>query len=100
MAGGGKEATGVGISGRRGAFLCRGPGDLLHDGTGGGEGRARLPRPRRRAVPGDTTIDRVSSRLRGDAAAERHRLSAALRGEDGARLKRTGGSWPRSCPIW
>ena len=27
--------AGVGLS-------CRGPGDLLHDGTGGGEGTARL----------------------------------------------------------
>jgi len=73
MAGGGKGANLRGIGrfrGWRGAFLA---GDWVTCSMAGrgrrGDSQAYLG-PRARAAPGDMMIDWVSSRLRGDAAAQ------------------------------
>ena len=66
------------------AFLCG--GDLLRGGTEGAArgGQAYLG-PRARAAPGDMMIDWVSSRLRGDAAAQSiQAVRLALRGRTGS----------------
>ena len=90
MAGGGKGAN---LRGDRrfrvcwrGAFLAGDRGDLLHDGTGGQRGGSQAYLgPRARAAPGDMMIDWVSSRLRGDAAAQSiQAVRLALRGRTGS----------------
>src|SRR6202011_4095863 len=69
----------------RGAFLAGTGGDLLHDGTGRrGDSQAYLG-PRARAAPGDMMMYWVSSRLRGDAAAQSiQAVRLALRGRTGS----------------
>jgi hypothetical protein len=66
-AGRGREANrGPAVPGLARGRSCRGPGDLLQDGTGGGQGTAGLTWARGRcAAPGDMMIDRASSRLKG-----------------------------------
>ena len=65
---------------------CRDRGDLFHDRTGAGEGGSQAYLgPRARAAPGDMMIDWVSSRLRGDAAAQSiQAVRLALRGRTGS----------------
>ena len=88
MAGGGKGANCGGRRFRWGlawAFLAGDGGDLLRGGTGGGEGQPGLPRPAGACAPGDMMIDWVSSRLRGDAAAQSiQAVRLALRGRTGS----------------
>ena len=69
-------------------------------GRGAAGGSQAYLGPRARAAPGDMMIDWVSSRLRGDAAAQSiQAVRLALRGRTGSGRQRTGGSWPRLCPI-
>jgi hypothetical protein len=59
--------------------------DLFRGGTGGDERRQAYLGPRARAAPGDMMIDWVSSRLRGDAAAQSiEAVRLALRGRAGS----------------
>ncbi len=76
----GSAVSGAGV----GPFLPV-TGDLLHGRTGRrGDSQAYLG-PRARAAPGDMMIDRVSSRLRGDAAAQSiQAVRLALRGRTGS----------------
>jgi hypothetical protein len=68
----------------RGAFLAGTGGDLLHDGTGAARGSQAYLGPRALCAPGDMMIDWVSSRLRGDAAAQSiQAVRLALRGRAG-----------------
>src|SRR5277367_5463225 len=76
-AGGARKRTGAGGFGAGVGLSCRGPGDLLHDGTGGGEGNSQAYLgPRARTAPGDMMIDRASSRLRGMRPLSLYRPSA------------------------
>lgn len=90
MAGGGKGADlrrAGGFGRGAGAVpFCRERGDLFRGGTGGGEGDSQAYLgPRALAAPGDMMIDWVSSRLRGDAAAQSiQAVRLALRGRTGS----------------
>jgi hypothetical protein len=88
MAGGGKGANrGIGGfgGGWRGPCLLGNRGDLLRGGTGTARGSQAYLGPRARAAPGDMMIDWVSSRLRGDAAAQSiQAVRLALRGRTGS----------------
>jgi hypothetical protein len=72
--------------GWRGVPFLAGPGgDLLHGETGAARGSQAYLGPRARAAPGDMMIDWVSSRLRGDAAAQSvQAVRLALRGRAGS----------------
>ena len=86
-AGGGKEANwGRQFRGWRRAFLAGDRVTCSMTGRGAGEGTARLTWARGRcAAPGDMMIDRASSRLRGDAAAQSiQAVRLALRGRTGS----------------
>jgi hypothetical protein len=68
-----------------GGFLAVIGGDLLGGGTGAAEGSQAYLGPRAPAAPGDMMIDWVSSRLRGDAAAQSIQAARlALRGRTGS----------------
>ena len=57
---------------------CRGPGDLLHDGTGGGEGNSQAYLgPRARTAPGDMMIDRCDVRSHVVSESVKRRLADA-----------------------
>ena len=89
MAGGGQgsePAEGPAVSGLLAWCLsCRDGGDLLHDGTGAARGSQAYLGPRALCAPGDMMIDWVSSRLRGDAAAQSiQAVRLALRGRTGS----------------
>jgi hypothetical protein len=87
MAGGARERTAGDRedSGLMQAFLAGVGGDLLRGGTGAAGGSQAYLGPRARAAPGDMMIDWVSSRLRGDAAAQSiQAVRLALRGRTGS----------------
>ena len=83
--GGGANRGGGRIGGLTQAFLAGDGGDLLRGGTGAARGSQAYLGPRARAAPGDKMIDWVSSRLRGDAAAQSiQAVRLALRGRAGS----------------
>jgi hypothetical protein len=87
MAGRGKGANRGGWEdpGLTQAFLAGDGGDLLRDGTGAAWGQPGLPRPAGACRARDMMIDQVSSRLRGDAAAQSiQAVRLALRGRTGS----------------
>ena len=81
----GSEPRGVGGSGADAGLSCRGLGVTCSVVGRGGGGQPGLPRPAGACRARDMMIDWVSSRLRGDAAAQSiQAVRLALRGRTGS----------------